>query len=114
MLVKDHVFASKFPLQKSVTGQMPLIPHAMQVVVAHATLSKNGIATSLSDTIITTVMNNEIENADIQYDTNPAVTAPAAMTLASLMAATATLTRATQASSKPACGTHIAGGVFQG
>jgi hypothetical protein len=113
--IEDHVFASKFPLQKSVTGQMPLIPHAKLVVVASATLSKSSIATRLADTIDTNVMHDEVKNTHTHNDTNPAVTAPAAIAIASLMAAKATLTRATRTShSKIAYGSHFAGGEFQG
>jgi hypothetical protein len=112
--VKDHVFASKFPLQKSVTGQMPLVPHAMQVVVANATLSKSSVATSLADTIVTDVIEKKAKDVHTHINTNPAVIAPSAMALASLMAEKAALTRATRPCAKPAYGTHFAGGEFQG
>ena len=92
---------------------MPLFLHMLLDVVATATFSKNSNATSLPEVIINNVTNDEVENADVQYDTYPAVPAPNAMPIASLMAASATLAGANQACAQPACVTHFVVGVFQ-
>ena len=112
----ESVFASKFPLRKTVPGHMPLIPHAKPMRNAVASASESSTVACLANAMVpTNVVSDEIKDANAHTETITAVSQPFATSAAYMVHAKAPLRRARRTHrSEKATGPHFAGGEFQG
>ncbi len=88
----ESVFASKFPLRKTVPGHMPLIPHAKPMRNAVASASESSTVACLANAMVpTNVVSDEIKDANAHTETITAVSQPFATSAAYMVHAKAPL-----------------------